>query len=979
MFGRGGGGRDRDRDRVDRGDRGDRFRIGPRDYEDKSGSGDRSSSSYGRSNAPPPSRHLWVGNLSHHLSESALSEHFLRFGELESVAFQPGRSYAFVNYKKQEDAIIAMGALQALNLSGLPIRIEFQKADKSIASNDQHLPRRDETRSSERKTSLFQRDTRARTSSHEPFYPEKSKMGDKNAEPSEVLWIGFPTFLNVNEALLRRAFSPFGEIEKITVFPGRSYAFVQFRNLVAACRAKEVLQGKLFDNPRVSICFARSEVGSSEHGRNSTNGPFSPNSRTFNNLGREDSNLGDLTNDSRLRSPKFSSNLDFSSVTGFSGKGSFWAGGSGSFDLMRLQGPRSELGPSEDVYENRSSPVRDRGPQFQNFSPGAPAMRGSLYDDPPEFSENAFLFREAKKLKTGTFPPDKKLIERPFYESGLEKQQACPPPTLLDLPGRDTFDKKFSSGAFSHNWRLDPPINLVHPHGEREDHWQAPSNRSELGSGPLPTNPSRWHASPQKSHQSPLNDEWKWEGTIARGGTPVCHARCFPVGKVMDMILPEFLDCTARTGLDMLAKHFYQAASSWVVFFVPASDADIAFYNEFMHFLGEKQRAAVAKLGERTTLFLVPPSEFSEKVLKVPGKMSISGVILRFQEPTNDFGSINHPLGAVDSKLASFREDMSQHLKATPPDMRTSSWSRNQSVVNSFSHHFPPLSSFPTLRKPGPDAAPHLGNVPGVSPSSTSSSLAGSIHLTRGFESLGESRYIQPHQPANPVLPSNFSPHHLQGLNPVSGNFLPQLPDNAAMRSSDNIIPKEALFGKPTVMHEASSNLYDPGMIDIPWSGSTKFGQQQEMKPQSYVSPPVPSFEPEQLAQLASVLGKRQAGGSAPILSGQEEMSMANRPERTFVAVQKSMSLNYARSDPSASQLTQVQPLLQQTSNPLVVPQMGSRESQSVGSGSEGNVAVENIGSRGEDTDADPQKRLQATLQLAATLLQQIQQQAKGV
>ena len=31
--------------------------------------------------------------------------------------------------------------------------------------------------------------------------------------------------------------------------------------------------------------------------------------------------------------------------------------------------------------------------------------------------------------------------------------------------------------------------------------------------------------------------EWKWEGTIAKGGTPVCCARCFPVGKVLDMML----------------------------------------------------------------------------------------------------------------------------------------------------------------------------------------------------------------------------------------------------------------------------------------------------------------------------------------------------------------------------------------------------------------------------------------------------------
>lgn len=103
---------------------------------------------------------------------------------------------------------------------------------------------------------------------------------------------------------------------------------------------------------------------------------------------------------------------------------------------------------------------------------------------------------------------------------------------------------------------------------------------------------------------------------------------------------PEFLDCTARTGLDMLANHYYQSSQAWVVFFVPGSDADIVFYNEFMHYLEEKQRAAVSKLDDTTTLFLVPPSDFSEKVLKVPGKLSISGVILRSEYEGSGYGPV---------------------------------------------------------------------------------------------------------------------------------------------------------------------------------------------------------------------------------------------------------------------------------------------------------------------------------------------------
>lgn len=93
-----------------------------RDYPSRS----EERSHHGRSSAPP-SRHLWVGNLSHNLSERTLKEHFLRFGELESLAFQPGRSYAFVNYKHDEEAFAAIRALQGFFVAGNSLKIEFAK------------------------------------------------------------------------------------------------------------------------------------------------------------------------------------------------------------------------------------------------------------------------------------------------------------------------------------------------------------------------------------------------------------------------------------------------------------------------------------------------------------------------------------------------------------------------------------------------------------------------------------------------------------------------------------------------------------------------------------------------------------------------------------------------------------------------------------------------------------------------------------
>ncbi|XP_047169738.1 probable splicing factor, arginine/serine-rich 3 isoform X4 [Vigna umbellata] len=116
--------------KLDRGGGRDRFRRDhPSRYEDSKGNG--VSGRDNRSNNPP-SRHLWVGNLSHSIVEEELAHPFLRFGPLENVAFQSGRSYAFVNFRRDEDAIDAMRALQGFTLAGNPLRIEFAKACLSV-------------------------------------------------------------------------------------------------------------------------------------------------------------------------------------------------------------------------------------------------------------------------------------------------------------------------------------------------------------------------------------------------------------------------------------------------------------------------------------------------------------------------------------------------------------------------------------------------------------------------------------------------------------------------------------------------------------------------------------------------------------------------------------------------------------------------------------------------------------------------------
>lgn len=360
-------------------------------------------------------------------------------------------------------------------------------------------------------------------------------MTDKNAEPSEVLWIGFPALLKVDEVILRKAFSPFGEIEKITVFPGRSYAFVQFRSVISACRAKETLQGKLFGNPRVHICFAKSEAGANS-GRGSLNAPSSPHFKLNGRSGSSENfrlarNFGSFAGDPSVRSPQLISNLDSgdADVYNFNRKGTLWSSGNNAYEPMRLGEVRNEPGLSQDMYEHRMSPPIERTPHFHEVPHKRP-----VYEESWDSPEDSYYQPGAKKLKIGSFPSDKELPEYPF--SDLEQEKHTFSRTYSDFSQPEVFDKNLDAGPFGYKQIPDQQMNLALPCREKNDHWRTPHDSFQAGFGSLPPNPvDRKKFTPEL--EKPSFKEWKWEGTIAKGGTPVCRARCFPVGKVMDMML----------------------------------------------------------------------------------------------------------------------------------------------------------------------------------------------------------------------------------------------------------------------------------------------------------------------------------------------------------------------------------------------------------------------------------------------------------
>ncbi|TKY46571.1 Flowering time control protein FPA [Spatholobus suberectus] len=929
MLGRGGG---RDRFRRDY----------PSRYEDNKGNGvsgrDNRNSNSNSNN--PPSRHLWVGNLSHDIVEEELAHHFLQFGPLENVAFQPSRSYAFINFRRDEDAIDAMRALQGFLLAGNPLRIEFAKADKPLAIPRDEDYSWDERNSTLRGSPFSQREYRGHRGSPEPHYSDKSKPSDKNPEPSEVLWIGFPAQLKVDESILRKAFSPFGEIVKITTFPGRSYAFVRFRSLTSACRARDNLKGKLFGNPRVHICFAKSETGSSSSERRSFNGPRSP---IYKSSGRDGSSENlrqdrSFNGDRNIGSPNLFRNWD-SDAYDLNKRGSSWTGGSNTYEQRKVGEKGRTLGVSQEIYEHMNSPSRERHAHVGDFPQRFP-QKGAYFEDMQALPDVPYL-REAKRLKTGSPSLERELPEYPFAE--LERQKRVFPRLLTDLPQHEPFDKGFDAGNFTYGQTLDHPPNSPLPRLDRHEGYK-PYDSFQMGPGALQSTFVEKKRFTPEPDSSPIT-EWKWEGTIAKGGTPVCRARCFPVGKVLDMMLPEFLDCTARTGLDMLSKHYYQAVGVWVVFFVPGSDADIEFYNEFMHYLEEKQRAAVAKLDDKTTLFLVPPSEFSEKVLKVPGKLSISGVILRLENP-----GLNHGPGHIQSEMA------------------------NENLLSYNENILHPKSSFPSVRIPTSPSISELGNS-GISnlsflgnkfaaAPSISDSARAAVSMSESHDERSRNYPIQ-QRTSGPNWSSqnlqNFCNRTLQ-LQPSGGTVEP--------------IAEERQPIIPRAVSDVNSIQHSSGISGIPFYGDSKLSY-PDIRHLDPLSVPVGALPPEQLAQLAaSILEQQRQSGSSSSASALGDPRQINRfstSDTSSRPPQKYATENsLVNSDLSTSQFGQILQMQkqQQTSNVPQLSQMVQREQQREANGNQPLTDS----SLQEDTDADPQKRLQATLQLAAVLLQQIQQ-----
>lgn len=76
---------------------------------------------------PSNSNNLWVGNLASDVTDSDLMDLFAQYGALDSVTSYFARNYAFVFFKRVEDAKAAKNALHNFSLRGHSLKIEFAR------------------------------------------------------------------------------------------------------------------------------------------------------------------------------------------------------------------------------------------------------------------------------------------------------------------------------------------------------------------------------------------------------------------------------------------------------------------------------------------------------------------------------------------------------------------------------------------------------------------------------------------------------------------------------------------------------------------------------------------------------------------------------------------------------------------------------------------------------------------------------------
>lgn len=305
------------------------------------------------------------------------------------------------------------------------------------------------------------------------FQSPGGRRGD--GQPSKVLWISYPPSVQIDEDMLHNAMILFGEIERIKTFEDRNYAFVQFRSVDEARLAKEGLQGKLFSDPRITIEYSNSELA--------------PNKDYFGNYPGTKGARPDLY----LNEVQFRGQMD---GIGHNPPILPPRGVPGPDVLLR------PLGPQGNFETQGGHNTRLGGPNWRRSSPvpgllSSPSASLNLTNRSASGAWDIFdasqLQRESKRSRVdGTLQAFDSFPPRRTDDQGLGLDESYGLRTLGNGGAADSLS------SFEGRNRLSPVDGQISASGQGR-HLPEP--------------------------------DYVWRGIIAKGGSPICRARCVPIGE----------------------------------------------------------------------------------------------------------------------------------------------------------------------------------------------------------------------------------------------------------------------------------------------------------------------------------------------------------------------------------------------------------------------------------------------------------------
>ncbi|XP_077253108.1 flowering time control protein FPA-like [Tasmannia lanceolata] len=896
-----------------------------------------------------PGKHLWVGAISSSVSKEQLEDEFLKFGKIEEFKFLRDRNSALVDYYKLEDAVAALKNMNGKRLGGEQIRVDFLRSQPSRRENwsDFHDSR----------DGYYRRSTGPPDSLWMPpdamrNFPESSHFGPKRhpssqpfggrrreGQPSNILWIGYPPSVQIDEQMLHNAMILFGEIERIRSFPSRHYSFVEFRSIDEARRAKEGLQGRLFNDPRIQILFSSSEFGPGKD----NNPPFFPG----------------------IRGPR---------PDMFFNEPPFGPG------LVEIFGHTRPMAPNN--FHGPATPNGMPGPNMlmrpfapQNFDPfhASPEMFNDfpgLLHNYPDNNLMATNWRRLSPSAQGLLPSPGHGMRPPIRPmpgmwDGFEANPFQREPKRSRIDGISPVDegpfhgKQLDSLGIGDPFGFGPQLNRGAP--VPPSNVQIQIHRSPIGlRGPTIELPGLGE------HQGHPNSDHCWRGIIAKGGTPVCHARCVRIGKGIDSQLPEVVNCSARTGLDMLTKHYAEASGYDMVFFLPDSEEDFASYTEFLRYLGVKNRAGVAKFDDGTTLFLVPPSEFLTKVLKVSGPERLYGVVLRLPQQSTGVGT-QQPPQSIPSPLQHIDR---QQLPPSHTDFNLAPQKDDQALQMEYNRFM------------YDESMTHAG---GTKPLLTH---AEESHTTQSVPPDYASNHAPP--PPPPQVGISLTPELLATLAAlIPANTQSPAPTTAQATSSSSVRPPAFPMGTPDNWRQEHQTVISGGQYNLGEGQSAHPSQQlgHQFNNQAPLLSQFPTFANPNVQEHSAqaILGSSQIQDPAQNL---QQPAMPSRPMNNFVI--PSQGGQYSL--PQPHEQYQLDATLtnygMQHAGPTQAQSGSTSQTQMGGTPLVNEVKAEfsnpvqqlqsallASGQGTSEGEADKNQRYQSTLQFAASLLLQIQQQ----